>query len=219
MYKYNDHRKLEGKHAYIGCSQYSWQTRSDDQLVKMYYSRFATEIGTAIHQLASDCIKRKIKISKTDIHMVEYYLQVIWFQQTGVRIPVAAYDSTTLTETLSLFVSDAIDYHMDSEVILAYDETYAFGTSDAFLCDEYTKTIIVHDLKTGMHPVKMTQLVLYAAEYCLEYDKNPKDYKFEMRIYQGGDIIEYMPSSSEVEEHMKKIVHAVKVLNNAVERI
>lgn len=219
MSKYNDHRKLEGKHAYIGCSQYSWENRTDEQLVKMYYSKFASDIGTAIHQFASECIKRKIKLRDTDEHMIEYFIQVIWVQLTGVRIPIQAYDSKKLIKTVSLFVNDAIDYHMDSEVILAYDEKYAFGTSDAFQCDEYNKTIRVHDLKTGIHPVKMTQLILYAAEYCLEYDKNPKDYKFETRIYQGDDIIEYFPDSKEVEEHMRKIVHAVNVLNNAVERI
>lgn len=220
MGKYNDHRRLEGKHAYLGCSQSSWQNRSDEQLVNMYYSRFASEIGTAIHKLAQNCIDRKMKLRKTDDHLVDYFLEVEWPSLYGGSfIPKGAYDSKMLIETLSIFVNDAIGFRMDSEVILAYNEDYAFGTSDAFCCDEKTKTIRIHDLKTGIHPVKMDQLLLYAANYCLEYNKNPKNYKFELRIYQCADVIEYFPDPSEVEDHMQKIIHATKVLINNVERI
>lgn len=218
MAKYNDHRRLEGKHAYLGCSQSSWQNRNEEQLVSMYYSKFASEVGTAIHKFAQDCINQKLKLKKTDFHMIDYYIQVVWPMLGGSIIPVGAYDSKMLIETVSIFVNDAIGFRMDSEVILAYNEKYAFGTSDAFACDEKTKTIRVHDLKTGLHPVKMDQLLLYAAQYCLEYGKNPNDYKFELRIYQGGEVIEYYPVADEVSFHMKKIVDAVKILINNVER-
>jgi len=218
MGKYNDHKKLEGKHAYIGCSQYAWENRTDEQLISMYYSRYASEIGTACHKFAQDCINNKIKLRKTDDHMLEYFIQVVYPLLSGVYIPRGAYDCKQLIETIALFVNDSIGFRMDSEVILAYDETYAFGTTDAFKCDESTKTIFVNDLKTGKHEAKMTQLILYAAEYCLEYNKNPKEYKFELRIYQGGQIIEYFPLAAEIEEHMKLIVHATNVLRNNIER-
>jgi hypothetical protein len=65
----------------------------------------------------------------------------------------------------------------------------------------------------------MTQLLLYSAEYCLEYKKNPNDYKFELRVYQLGEIIEYFPASAEVREHMDHIVRATNVLKNNVERM
>lgn len=219
MGKYNDHKKLEGKHAYLGCSQSSWRNRTDEQLVAMYYSKYASEIGTAIHKLAQDCINQKLKLRKTDDHLVEYFLQVIWPLMGGSRIPKGAYDSKMLTETLSIFVNDALGFRMDSEVILAYNEDYAFGTSDAFMCDDTKKIIRIHDLKTGMHPVKMDQLLLYAANYCLEYKKNPKDYHFELRIYQGATVYEHFPLGEEVEEYMEVIVHATKVLLQNVERI
>lgn len=219
MAKYNDHRKLEGKHAYLGCSQSSWRNRNDEQLISMYYNKFASEIGTAIHKLAQDCINQKLKLRKTDDHLVDYYLQVIWPLLSGVKIPKGAYDSKMLIETLSIFVNDAIGFRMDSEVILAYNEDFAFGTSDAFMCDEKTKTIRIHDLKTGTHPVKMDQLLLYAANYCLEYNKNPRDYKFELRIYQCSDVIEYMPDATEVESFMQDIIRATKILLNNVERV
>lgn len=219
MAKYNDHRKLEGKHAYLGCSQSAWRNRNPEQLVSMYFNKFASEIGTAIHKLAQDCINQKIKLRKTDDHLVDYFLQVIWPLLGGSRIPKEAYDSKMLTETLSIFVNDALGFRMDSEVILAYNEDFAFGTADAFMCDEKTKTIRVHDLKTGMHPVKMDQLLLYCANFCLEYNKNPRDYKFELRIYQGATVIEYFPEADEVEQYMHDIVDATKILLQNVERI
>jgi hypothetical protein len=216
MGRYNDHRKLEGKHAYLGCSQSSWENRSDEQLVSMYYSKFAADIGTACHKFAQDCINQKMKLRKTDDHLIDYYIQVVWPMFSGTIIPKGAYDSKMLIETISLFVNDAIGFRMDSEVILAYDETYAFGTSDAFSCDDKEKIIRVSDLKTGNHPVKMTQLLLYAAQYCLEYHKNPKEYSYELRVYQTGEIIEYFPMASEIEEHMQHIVYATKVLRNKI---
>jgi len=221
MGKYNDHRRLEGKHAYLGCSQSSWENRDDEQLVQMYYSKFASEVGTAVHAFAQNCIVNKIKLRKTDDHLIDYFLKVEWPSEKykGSKIPPGAYDSRMLIETVSLFVNDAIGFRMDSEVILAYNEDYAFGTSDAFSCDEASKTIRVHDLKTGVHPVKMNQLLLYAAQYCLEYGKNPKDYHFELRVYQGGEIIEYFPVADEIIEKMQNIVHATKVLINKIERI
>lgn len=219
MFKYNDHRRLEGKHAYLGCSQSAWENRTDEQLIKMYYSKFAADIGTAVHEFASYCIKNKIKLRKTDDHMIDFYLKITWPMQSGVIIPVGAYDSKALIENVYSFVNEAIQYGLDSEVILSYNDIYAFGTSDALGVDEKLKIIRIHDLKTGDHPVKMTQLLLYAAYLCLEYGKNPKDYKFELRVYQGGEIIEYFPQPEEVQEHMKKIYHAVEVLEQYVERI
>lgn len=216
MARYNDHRRLEGKHAYLGCSQSSWESRSDEQLVQMYYSKFAADIGTACHKFAQDCINQKMKLRKTDDHLIDYYIQVVWPMFSGTIIPKGAYDSKMLIETISLFVNDAIGFRMDSEVILAYDETYSFGTSDAFSCDEKEKIIRVSDLKTGIHPVKMTQLLLYAAQYCLEYHKNPKEYSYELRVYQNAEIIEYFPMAAEVEEHMQHIVYATKVLRTKV---
>lgn len=219
MGKYNDHRRLEGKHAYLGCSQYTWENRSEEQLVKMYYSKFAADIGTALHAFAHDCIIRKIKINENDYHMLDYYLQVIYPAQTGILIPKGAYNSKDLIITVSLFVNDMIGFRMDSEVVLCYDEEFAFGTTDGIRCDDKEKVIRIGDLKSGVNPAKMTQLLLYDAYFCLEYKKNPKEYKHELRIYQSGEIVEYFPMGEEVEEHMKKIVQATDILRNKVERI
>ena len=222
MNKYNDHKNLEGKHADCGCSQSTWMNRDDEQLVKMYYSRYASEVGTAIHALAKYCIDNRIKLRKTDDHVIDIWLRVVWpnlEKEGGSFIPIGAYDSKELIDTLSLFVNDAIGYRLDSEVVLSYDDLYTFGTADAISCNEKTKEIIVHDLKTGDHPVKMTQLMLYAAYYCLEYNKNPHEYKFTTRVYQKGQIIEYNPTSDEIKEHMQVAVHATDTLRKYVERV
>ena len=219
MGKYNDHRRLEGKHSYLSCSQPSWENRNEEQLIKMYYSKFATDIGTAVHAFAHDCIIRKLKVNENDYHMIDYYLQVIYPLQTGVIIPKGAYDSVTLMKTVSLFVNDMIGFRMDSEIVLCYDEEFAFGTTDGIRCDDKEKIIRIGDLKSGVNPAKMVQLLLYDAYYCLEYKKNPKEYKHELRIYQNGNIIEYFPMGEEVEEHMKNIVTATEILRTKTERI
>ena len=67
----------------------------------------------------------------------------------------------------------------------------------------------IHDLKTGIKvPAKLTQLEIYAAIWCLEYDVRPKDIDIELRIYQFDDILIGNPSPDIIVSNMEQIIHA-----------
>ena len=113
------------------------------------------------------------------------------------------------SKTLYAYVNDAIGFNMDTEVVLFYSERF-FGTADAISFSK--NTLRIHDLKTGKLPVKMEQLLIYAALFCLEYKVRPGDINIELRIYQNDEIEVHNPAADEILPIMDKIVHLDKLL-------
>ena len=95
---------------------------------------------------------------------------------------------------------------------------YCFGTADAISFNEKEKLLRIHDLKTGTTPAHMEQLMIYAALFCLEYHKNPKQFNTELRIYQNFDIIISNPTGDEIEDYMNLIQNRSKLILSYLER-
>lgn len=106
-------------------------------------------------------------------------------------------------DTLNLYVNDAIDFGMTPEVVLYYSEN-AFGTTDAISFDD--GFLRIHDLKTGDSRVSMTQLKVYNALFCLEYDIRPTDIEAELRIYQSRKVLVDAADPHEISYIISKIV-------------
>ena len=106
-------------------------------------------------------------------------------------------------KTLNQYVNDAIGYRMKPEQVLFYSYN-CFGTADAI---SFNKNLLrIHDLKTGESKVSMSQLEIYAALFCLEYDMNPSDIQMELRIYQNNDFMVHIPEPENILYIMNKIV-------------
>ena len=115
------------------------------------------------------------------------------------------------TQTLSLFVNDAIGFNMSSEVMLFYSENF-YGTADAISFNEKQNMLRIHDLKTGVTPAHMEQLYIYAALFCLQYKYKPENIKIELRIYQSCNVITEEPDPSMINEIMEKGVRFDKLI-------
>ena len=113
-------------------------------------------------------------------------------------------------KTLNMFVNDAIGYRMTPEQPLYYSE-FCFGTADAISFKD--NLLRIHDLKTGMTPAHMEQLIIYAALFCLEYSMNPDEIDIELRIYQSDDVMVETPDSSMIRDIMDKIIFFDKKLS------
>lgn len=118
--------------------------------------------------------------------------------------------------TLSMYVNDAIGYHMKPEVTLYYSDN-CFGTADAILLSK--GLLRIHDLKTGTIPAKMTQLLIYAAMYCLEYAQDPFKITYELRLYQNNEVVKYCPEGVEIRWYMDKIIAMDKELEKLKEEL
>ena len=112
-----------------------------------------------------------------------------------------------------MYVNDAIGFRMRPEQILYYSR-FCFGTADAIAFDEKNQFLRIHDLKTGEVPAHMEQLLIYAALFCLEYNKKPEELGgIELRIYQNDQITVHNPEPDEIKAIMSKI----KMFNKQLE--
>lgn len=104
--------------------------------------------------------------------------------------------------TFNLYVNDGIGFKMKTEVVLYYSPN-CFGTADA-ICfrDNFLR---IHDLKTGKSRVSVTQLEVYAALFCLEYNYSPNEIEMELRIYQSDEVIIHIPQPEDILYIMQKI--------------
>lgn len=112
-------------------------------------------------------------------------------------------------KTIYAYVNDAIGFKMDTEVVLYYSDRF-FGTADSI--SFRNGTLRIHDLKTGTTKVKIEQLMIYAALFCLEYKVKPGDIDIELRIYQNDEILYHNPTAEDILPIMDKIVRLNKIL-------
>ena len=108
-----------------------------------------------------------------------------------------------------MYVNDAIGFKMQPEQVLYYSDN-CFGTADAFIFRNYL--LRIHDLKTGVTPAHMEQLEIYAALFCLEYNKKPGEIEMELRIYQNNEIVVHHPTADDILPIMDKIVTFDKII-------
>ena len=112
-------------------------------------------------------------------------------------------------KTLYAYVNDAIGFKMSTEVVLFYSPRF-FGTADA-ICFR-NGVLRIHDLKTGKTKVKMEQLEIYAALFCLEYGIKPGDIEMELRIYQNDEVLYHNPTAEDILPIMDRIITLDKIL-------
>lgn len=202
---WNDHSKLVGKHAILSPSSYSWINYDVGKpdaydartaLFNRYCSTYSQAIGTLVHDYARKRILYKMPMKKGDKASLLFYLR-----DNG--IPENVVDMEFLFENILYYVNDAIQYSMSPETMLYYSEN-CFGCADAI---SFKKNMLrIHDLKTGRLPAHIEQLEIYAALFCLEYDKKPGDIDMELRIYQPFNMIVFNPDATDIFPIMDQIV-------------
>lgn len=112
-------------------------------------------------------------------------------------------------KTFNMYVNDAIGYKMTPEQVLYYSDN-CFGTADSI---SFRNGLLrIHDLKTGVTPAHMEQLMIYAALFCLEYKMKPSEIEMELRIYQSDEIVVHNPEVDEIVPIVDKIVTFDKIL-------
>lgn len=199
---WHDHSKLAGTHAFLSASQSSWRNKNAEELIDAKKNSFSQQIGTLLHAYAADCIKYKEKLRKSDERGVKFDLM-----RKG--IPEYAIDMHRIYPTFMSYVNDAVGYGLNPEMVLYYSNE-CYGTADAIDMDG--KLLRIHDLKTGVKPAKMDQLMIYAGLFFLEYGVNPGAIQTELRIYQMDEVLVYEPDVDELREVMDDIVEKDRII-------
>lgn len=52
----------DGEHAFLGASNHAWYNYDDEKLVRIYINKLAASRGTALHDLACELIKLKVRL-------------------------------------------------------------------------------------------------------------------------------------------------------------
>lgn len=128
----------------------------------------------------------------------------------AVRLPNTA-------APINSFVNDAIGFRMTPEVLLYYSMR-CYGMADAI---SYSSGILrIHDLKTGSDSGSISQLLIYAGLFCLDYGINiTKDLSQTcLRIYHT-EVIEYMPTNKDMVDIVSKIIEADRIIKLTDESI
>ena len=113
-------------------------------------------------------------------------------------------------KTINMHVNDAIGFKMKPEQVLYYSDN-CFGTADAIIFRN--NLLRIHDLKTGVTRAHMEQLEIYAALFCLEYNKKPGEIDMELRIYQNNEILVHNPTAEDILPIMDKIISFDKIID------
>lgn len=64
--KFNRHYGLEGSHAFLSASKPHWLNYDDEQMERRFTTAMASARGTAMHELAHNLIKLRVKLPRTD---------------------------------------------------------------------------------------------------------------------------------------------------------
>lgn len=155
-------------------------------------------------------------INYTDDKLIESYTRFTAAQR-GTELHDFAAQAIRLGQklsrskkTLNMYVNDAIGYKMTPEQVLYYSDN-CFGTADAI---SFRNGLLrIHDLKTGVIPAHMEQLLVYSALFCLEYRIKPAEIDIELRIYQNDEVLVHNPEVDEIAPIIDKIITFDKLIN------
>lgn len=184
----------------------------------------------------SNLIGQHAFLSPSNVHWVNYsedklvnvYENKVLAVERGTKLHEYACKAIELNrkqpktkDTVNMYINDAIGFRMRPEQPLFYSNI-CFGTCDAISFNTRKRELRIHDLKTGVTPAHMDQLITYAALFCLDYGRelisedhiDISDITFELRIYQNSEIIAYNPTADEIITRMDLIVKDCMVLED-----
>lgn len=190
--KFRTHYELEGKHAFLSPSKYSWINYTDARLAEVYKNQQMIQRGTELHRIAKDLITNEIRLPRTKQTLNMYVNDAIGYGMSPEVIlkPLPFSDN-------------------------------AYGTADSISYSDKNKFLRIHDLKTGSSPASMDQLKIYAAFFCLEYGdeigikNDPSKIDIELRIYQSDNVVTHLPDPDEIKDIMDRTIAG----NDIIERL
>ena len=81
-----DHSQLEGMHAFLSPSTYSWINYDEDKLVERYHTKLAAAHGTRLHEFAKEAILLGQKLTRSQKTLNQYVNDAIGFRMVPEQI-------------------------------------------------------------------------------------------------------------------------------------
>ena len=188
--QWNNHFNLEGQHAFLGASTYSWLNYTPEKLKDTWSNMKDKERGTKLHAAAQTNINMKIRAAGRKSTMARYINDAISYgMSTEVPLVYSEYCFGT---------ADAILFDEKNKTLRIHDLK--------------TGTVTKGNLKQ----LKI-YAALFCLEYGKKYDFVPTDDNITLCIYQNDEINEgkgeYHPTAEEIIKIMDKIIAFDKYLH------
>lgn len=182
---WNNHSKtLDGTHAFLSPSKYSWINYDDEKMASAYRNYSAIARGTALHALAAEHIKLKIVMPKNRCTLNAYVNDAIRFRMTPEQI---LYYSPYCYGT-----ADAIRFEEKKGFLRIHDLKTGITPASPHQLEIYA--------------------ALFCLEYGPALGFRPGDIEIELRIYQNDDIMVGNPDAEIIVPIMDRIKTASKIL-------
>lgn len=159
--KFARHPELEGKHALLSASNYSWIRYEDDKMLDRLDTQMLAQLGTRLHIVAAELIDLGLKLPDNGTTLSSHVNDAIGFRMTPEVVLMASYNA--------FGTADALSFRKERP-------------------EDKRFTLRIHDLKNGVNKAKFDQLMIYAAYFCIEYGQQPNEIDIELRIYQNDAV-------------------------------
>lgn len=186
---FNKHYNLEGRHAFLGASKYSWLNYDADKLRESYLNVQARYRGTQLHELASNLIKLGVKLPATHQTLNMFVNDAIGYRMQSEQI---LYFSDNCFGT-----ADAISYKEKNKKLRIHD--LKTGTTPASMKQLYIYTALFC-LEYAMDPHAMDiELRIYQSDDIEKCIPETTDILQVMQQIRSFDLI--LKELREEEEH------------------
>lgn len=208
-----------GTHRTFSPSSPAFINYTDEQFINALRNKTRSQIGTEIHLWAAVQITLGQKCSSLR-DMAKSIKTLIFLNNFSDRYGLSEigkkvlknikYLPTDVYGTVKIYVNDCITDRMEPEKELILSDDIG-GTCDAIGYDSVKKVLRVYDLKTGTGKAHIEQCIAYAALYCIINEVNPFGITTILRIYQNGEIEEFLPNPDDMLAVIDNIQHLDKI--------
>lgn len=187
--KWNEHYRLEGKHAPFSASKWHWLKYDPEKLIQTYENQQAAERGTKLHAHAANCIKFGTKLARSKKTLNMYVNDAIGFH---MKPEVVLYYSDNFFGT-----ADAICFRNNKLRI----HDYKSGVTEAHI-----EQLLIYDalfcLEYAMDPYKIEhELRIYQNDNIVIYEPTGQEIKdICMIIIQDNQILQKHREEVEMDE-------------------
>lgn len=175
---FNKHSDLEGRHAFMGASNYHWINDDDDKIRERWRNAQAVARGTKLHAFAKDAILLKQKLPKTNQTLCKYVNDAIGYGLTPEQVLMCSYNAFGTADAIGIGRNGLLRIHdLKTGRIPAHMEQLEIYA--AFYCLEY-----------GIKPTDIEmELRIYQNDEVAIENPDPEDIQYIMNKTVHNDKI------------------------------
>lgn len=182
---WNDHYRIENKHAFLSGSKYSWLNYDDEKLINSYNNFLAVQKGTELHSIAASLISNNIKVKNLKRTFNMYVNDAIGFKMTPEQILYYSDDCFGTADAISFRKQFLRIHDLKTGVTPAHMEQLQIYA--ALFCLEYN----IKPIDIGI------ELRIYQNDDILTLNPEPADIsEIMIKIKRFSDLLEELKENT-----------------------